>query len=212
MKTALVTTSYLIPDDRFNKIIKYIDYYKNATSWDIIVLDNASPKEQYDKFCLETNNKCKIIRYDEHHGRPSHMDYKYLWRAVHSLQGFLKEYDKIVYTDNDFFILDHKMIDYINDLKDGWTTFWCEKYKFPETGCHVVVKNCPEYDNFVNCNLQEFYDRYNNKNVMERLLPITKVETQFIGERYGEISSPQQDFMQYYAQCPSEIKLIFKGK
>jgi hypothetical protein len=217
LRTALVTTSYLEPQERYDRMMRFLNYYTDEvkTDWDIIILDNASKSELLDIFCLETGSpfdKCGVYSFPEHYDRPSHLDYKYLWRAVHKLQDFFKDYDKIVYMDNDFYILKQSMIDYINNLQNGWTTFYCNKYKFPETGCHVVLKDCEQYKNFVNCSLEDFFKKHNNT-LMEHELPVTHIEHKFIGDRYGEKCLPQTKDMDYYAQAfDNSIKLKFEMK
>lgn len=216
MKTLLVTTSYLEPKQRYERIIRFLDFYKAQAkvTWDIMVLDNASPLELYNKFIADAKHSVyhdmKSIRYAEHYDRPSHLDYKYLWRAVHQLQTFFDQYDKIVYMDNDFYILKQSMIDYINALSSGWTTFWCGKYGFPETGCHIIVKGCKEYDDFIACGMEQFFEQH-NKTLMEHELPVTHVEHMFSGDRYGETNHPQTKEMDYYAQnYENKVNLKFE--
>lgn len=211
MKTALVTTSYLEGQDRYDRAVKFVNYYKDEVKvdWDMYVLDNHSSMEVYTKFLNEVKDKTKLVRFPEHFGRPSHLDYKYLWRAVFHLQNILMSYDKVVYMDNDFYILKQSMIDYVNALDNGWTTFWCGTYGFPETGCHVVTKDCKEYQDFVACGMEQFFEKYNGK-LMEHELPVTHIERKFVGDRYGERNQPQKSEMDYYAQAHNpKIKLRF---
>lgn len=207
MKTAIFTTTYLVPQERFDKTVKFLDYYSRKTNYDIYVLDNNSPLEKAIELQL-LFPQIKIIRYDEHFDRPSHLDYKYLWRAVFDLQNYFNEYEKIIYMDNDFYILSDKMFNYINDLKDSWTTFWCKMHQFPETGCHIILKNDPNYTNFIkDLTLQNFINLYNNS-CMENTLPVSKIEKSFNGDRFGELKDPPKlDGLDFWAQAKLEDRI-----
>lgn len=201
MKTAIVTTSFLEPQERFDKTIKFINHYKKHTKWDIIVLDNCSPKELLEKFHTEGN--VITISFDKHLPRDSHLSYPYLWRAVYYLKTLLKGYDRLIYCDNDFFMLSDKMFKYVEDIKEGWVTFFCPRHQFPETGCHIITKDCPEYENFV---ADGKFMKYNGF-TMETTLPVTKVEKDMIGDRFGEFENkPDFRTVDFWAQATLEDK------
>ena len=205
MKTALVTTTYLEPEVRLLKTQKFIDYYTLIVpQWDLIVLDNASPLEICYPFYAK-NSQVQFQRYVTHYGRPSHLDYKYLWRAVWEIKNILEEYDKVVYMDNDFFIRSGRMVQFINELKDGWTTFWCPRFTMPETGCHVVAGRAFAYHDWI---VQHSPDHFNGRYMMETVLPCT-VDKTMVGDRYFEdgdsapYAAPAKDY-DFWAQARLE--------
>lgn len=210
MRTCIVTTCYLDSEERIEKTKKFIKHYSLNTLYDIYVLDNASPKEHLDrtKEYYKKDDHIIICPLEPHFDRPSHLDYKYLWRAVHKLQDLFKIYDKIIYMDNDFYMISDKMFKYVEDLNSGWTTFYSHHYNFPETGCHIITKDCQEYKNFVNMSQDEFIAKYNLQ-TMENILPVTHVEKGMIGDRYGEFKDKDKidkSTIDYWAQATLEDK------
>ena len=188
MKTAIVTTCHLDNEDYYLKTKKFIDYYetfcKDLRSDTIFLIDNASSKENRDKM-IENYYFIQIVEFKDFLGRESHLSYPYLWRAVYHLKELLNDYDKIIYMDNDFYITSSKLANFINNLETGWTTLWCPKHQFPETGIHILMKDCKEYQDFVKSG--DFMEH--NGRTMETALPVTKVEKSFKGDRWSEYQS-----------------------
>ncbi len=212
MKTVLVTTTYLIPQERYDKTIKFLDYYLKKTNYDILVLDNHSSANSSETLNdlrkhYANEQRISIISYTNHYDRPAWHDYKYLWRAVHHLQHLFPAYDKVVYMDNDFYMISPKMFDYVDKLNSGWTTFWAPRYKFPETGCHVLIKGCKNYDDFVNMPMEDFIQK-NNLTLMETRLPVTLVNKDLVGDRYPERETipTSYDGIDFWAQARLEDK------
>lgn len=215
MKTALVTTIWLDNEEYQKKIIKFLGYYLTECldlKFDhLYIIDNGSDPREINKVdALVTGEPVSFIRYMEHYDRPSHLDYKYLWRAVYTFKDIFKEgYDKIIYMDSDFYALSSKMVNHINDIDSGWHTFWCKKHGFPETGCYVLTRDCENYKNFVNMSYVDFIQS-NNNNVMEQRLPVTSIEKSFIGDRwseYGKSEIPEKS--DFSAQTVIEMKVKY---
>ena len=207
MRTCIVTTTFLEPEERFKKTEKFLDYYLAKTKYDIIVLDNHSPRAELDKlrdkYEPTDSHRVTIVSLEPHYNRPSHLDYKYLWRAVHFLQHMFVNYEKIIYMDNDFYMVSDKMFEYVASLDSGWTTFYCQEHVFPETGCHVLLE-CPEYDDFIDMDQEAFIYKYNGK-TMEDTLPVTHVERNMLGDRYGELhNKPDKSIVDFWAQATLE--------
>lgn len=94
-------------------------------------------------------------------------------------------FDKIIHIESDAYLLSDRIISYCNELHEGWIGFWSGKYNFPESAIQIVNR-----DQFAACRL--FFDKaysqhlYNPHIDIERLIPFTKVNKTFIGDRYGE--------------------------
>lgn len=215
MKTALVTTCYLNIDDYFDKTNKFCNYYYSLQNDlnidDIILIDNASCKGARIGLLNWINEDCpiRIVHFKDFLGRDSHLSYPYLWRAVYHLKELFKDYDKVIYMDNDFYITSSKLTDYINNLNSGWTTLWCPKHKFPETGIHIVTKDCKEYQDFVKSgNFME-----HNGRMMETKLPVTEVNKTFKGDRWSEYQNSESipEEADFSAQTPLGWKVNYNG-
>lgn len=197
MKTILVTTCWLGNQEYIDKTKKFINYYSelqgsNIHNDQILLLDNASPF----KSVINMNDfysEALIQRFHNHLPRTSILGYPYLWRAVYFFQELFKEYDKIVYMDNDFFLTSDKAISLVNNFNSGYMSFYCNKHKFPETGIQVVTKDCKEYWDFVKgLSEEEFIAKYTGK-MMETHLPLTHIEKDLIGDRWSEYGIIEQD-------------------
>lgn len=210
-KTALVTTCYLNDPVFFERTVRWINYYLNQPHnlqfKDIVLLDNASDVSKIKTLQFMVDNKVKVHSFRDHLPRTSHLEYPYLWRAVDYFKRLLNDYDRVVYMDNDFFLLSSKMCSHINELKNTWWSPYCIKYQFPETGLQVVTKDYLPYLEFV----KSPYMSYNGR-CMETTLPVT-VDKTFSGDRYSEYPGPfiQTEFMDFAAQMRLEDKVGFLG-
>lgn len=186
MKTAIVTTCYLSVGDYYLKTKKFINYYtaSNIEHDNIILLDNASSFKNIASLSEVTFNHL-IQRFPIHMPRTSLLEYPYLWRAVYFFQEIFKEYDKIIYMDNDAYLLSPKAIEWVNKFEEGWESPWCPRHNFPETGIQVVT-NCDKYKNFVKrfANEKDFIYTFNGE-MMETTLPVS-INKDLIGDRHSE--------------------------
>jgi hypothetical protein len=214
MKTCIVTTIWLDNEIYKQKLIKLLGYYltelRGLNFSHFYIIDNGSDPQEIRKIqSLVIGEPVSFIRYTEHFDRPSHLDYKYLWRSVYTMKDILKNYDKVIYIDSDFYILSSKMVDYINKLDSGFTTFFCPKHGFPETGSYVLTKDCKNYSNFVNKPWDQFVQD-NNNHVMETRLPVTHIEKNLTGNRYSEYPMDIPDDADFSGQTLLETKVKFK--
>ncbi len=215
MKTILVTTSWLDNEHYLKRTIRFVNYYsaiKDRMNIDkILIIDNASSESS---ITLLQNNVAippEILTHTEHFGRPSHLDYKYLWRAAYYHKHlFAQGYEKIIYADSDFYILSDKMVDFVNK-STGWVSPWCPLHNFPETGLQIIT-DCKEYQDFVKDIKPGEYPH--NGQCMERVLPLTHVEKNLIGNRYTETPNFQQvPQMDFYAQnFRDDVQVLFGVK
>lgn len=175
-KTLLLTTAYLDNPIYKDKTIKFVDYYKKHFN-DIHILDNGGREDHK----IEGTT---IRTLTPHYTRESHLSYKYLWRAVYFYQHYFHMgYDRIVYMDNDAYLLSDKAFTWANNF-NGWGSPFCKKHNFPETGIQIITP-CDKYNNFVSgLTENEFITKYNLL-CMETTLPV-EVNKDLVGDRYSE--------------------------
>lgn len=210
MKTALVTTCYLNDKEYLQKTVKWINYYAalNKLEYDIIyLLDNASDPQNIELLKANIFKHVYIHSFKEHLPRSAHLEYPYLWRAVDYLKYLLEGgYDKVIYMDNDFYLLSEKAIDYVNKVKSGWISFYCNKHKFPETGIQIITKDNENYKNFLKTGDLMSY----NGKMMETTLPLSEVNKDLVGDRYSEyLVTDQTPEMDFYAQTRASTFLLY---
>lgn len=219
MKTCLVTTAYITDDIRRQQTIKYLKYYTNPSIMNdmghemIYVMENGSSKEKIQEFleeCKQISNKIAVIHFEQHYPREGHLIYKYLWRALFNLQKLFKAYSKVIYTDNDFYVLNNKCANFIKNLDNCWASFYCHRHKFPETGIQILTKNNQTYKDFRNNNWDKFVNlELWNGMTMEVTIPVTVYKDVLIGDRYSEYGSIP-DNVDYAAQVKLEDKVEYE--
>jgi hypothetical protein len=215
MRTVLYSTLYLNGSDlfgnnRLERTVRYLDYYhslKDRLGFDKVVFaDNVSDYELISQLIDRSKSYVSIHRYREHIPRLSVTDYGYCWRGVWDMKRLIDEgYEKIITIDTDAFILTSRMADWVRDLKDGWSTVWCNRYNFPESALHVLCK--PAFPLFEEM-IKKDWRTLNGKVFMESTLPY-KVEYKFNSDRWGETKTPQDVGMDLYCQCPLGLPLKF---
>lgn len=178
MKTILITTAYLDNKEYEDKTIKFVEHYSKHFD-EIEIIDNGSTQEH-------NIEGATISTFHPHYTHESHLSYKYLWRALYQFQYYLSVgYDRIVYCDNDAFMLSDKMFDWAKNV-EGWASPFCIKHNFPETGIQVITKNCKAYQDFVGgLSEKDFIDMFNGL-TMETTLPLTDVNKDLKGDRWSE--------------------------
>ena len=201
MKTFIFCTSYIGENSSANNHKRYerwVRYYSDKAALfgaDRLVLidDGSSSINLKNVNIVETNalpytleDGPTLFHFEKNLGRPTHNDYQGWWRSfTYSMNIALKyEYEKIIHIESDFFILTTEMIQYIKDLTTGWTAFYSEFLRLPESALQIICK-----DQFSAFQLRYEEVKRNNfraNRIAERYLPFTHVERKFSGDRLGE--------------------------
>jgi hypothetical protein len=115
-------------------------------------------------------------------------------------------YEKIIHLESDAYLVTQKICDYIDSLNSGWVSFYCPKYRFPETSIQVICK-----DNFDKLKQMSSVplDSYKTS-LAEDVIPFTHVESNLVGDRYGECTDKQIPEVDYYNQCKPKTIIKFK--
>ena len=171
-------------------------HYGNA--WPIYVIDNGSSPEACAKVRAQYPD---ITLYNAPHleyGREPHA-YPHVWRFYDHLKTLFDEYEKVIVLATDAYILSQRLVDYIEGIDFGWTALWCHNH--PATEISVIVRGCKAFDDFA-------ADPYKLMGNMEEVVvPLTRIEKYFTGNRYGELNwrpgdTPTVAEMDYFTQVP----------
>jgi hypothetical protein len=98
-------------------------------------------------------------------------------------------YEKVIHLESDAFIISPRMEDYINEISNGWETFWCPKWRLPETSIQVIAGN--SLNDYLELSLIP-YEKFSGKppdpnpSQGESWLRFTHIHKEFKGDRYGE--------------------------
>jgi hypothetical protein len=198
MKTIIFCTSYI--DDTNNaRYRKWIDYYYDKldlfNAGNLFLIDDGSAgiflNDQVE--IVKSNDlpgslksNINLFHFENHLGRPSRKNYAGWWRSFTFSIKLAEKYniDKIIHIESDYFIVSRKMIDFIAKITEGWTVFYSRFYGFPETAIQIICKDSFEKLNKAYTNAIE--SDYQFKKIAELVLPFSKTEKGFIGDRFGE--------------------------
>ncbi|WP_428492542.1 hypothetical protein [Rhodopila sp.] len=103
------------------------------------------------------------------------------------MSGIRGGFDRIVHIESDAFLISGRAVKFFNECDRGWVSLWCRSYQWPESTMQIINK-----DSFKAA--EEFFSRpysdYTKQpyKPMEKLLPITSINKDLVGDRYGEIS------------------------
>ena len=226
-KTLVFCTSYFETEAvYFLRYKKWISYYLSldfAKDKDFFMLDDHSNLEVadnlYNFITEDITEDTKIEKMNFYH-------FKERWGSYHTAnhpgwyRSFLFSldiaktlgYEKIIHIESDLFLLSPEICNYITDLDSGWVSFRCPSYKFPESSLQVINKDYyEEFEKFKEETLEKGLENMDAYNV-EWIIPFSKVEEGFKGDRYGERKTPQSLTMDYYAQGNLFQNFIFDQK
>ena len=194
-KTLLFCTSFAanrhIWDTRYGAWL--LALLRGSLQYDqMLMIDDASPvmpswqgvNVVADAPDARADSKVAIYRFNTYFGRYENGVFPGWFRSF----GFAGEYaercgfDKILHIESDAFLITPRIHEYFNARTTGWTALWCPLHSLPESGLQMIAgRDIQDYRAFMSRPYEELRD-----NLIERLMPFTRVEKQFIGDRYGE--------------------------
>ena len=149
-----------------------------------------------------------IFHFPDNLGRPSVYDYPGWYRSFMFAATYARAYgfDKLIHIESDAFLITERIQLYCNEIADDWVTFFGPHHGYPETGLQIIAgKGLTQLNLISAIPYEEFKGR-----PIETLLPFTRVETKFVGDRYGEYLGyvpPEADWtMQTYNRSASSAK------
>lgn len=218
MRTAIFCTSY-IDQINYSRYEKWINYYSGKINlFDsnyLFLIDDGSPKTDFDnrieiinadKLPGSLNKNIHLFHFENHLGRPGRRDYQGWWRSFTFSVKLAEKYniDKLIHIESDFFVTSPRMIDYMANITEGWTVFHSRFYNFPETAIQVICKD--SFGDLNKIHQQAVDSDYKFKKIAERILPFSKVEKGFTGDRLGEIKVLRGWLKKY--KMPLEIDYV----
>lgn len=196
MRSIVFCTSFIPSASEWSARYKrWLDYHRQLFPEQIkfFIIDDASP---YVPSCNQINcigasdefkiieSRNTLVRFDSHLGRHSLLSYPGWWRSFLYSVSIARSMNakKIIHIESDAFILSSRLLKYITDIDEGWTTLWTPSYNMPETAIQVICS-----DQFHKLEAFAHKDRTEFDGLLaENLLPFTKINKNFIGDRYGE--------------------------
>lgn len=98
-------------------------------------------------------------------------------------------YEKVIHVESDAFIISERMQVYVNSVVDGWMTFWCPRYRLPETSIQIIAGSAlADYVAMSTMPYELFAGRPADPDPSQGAswLKFSASNQMFIGDRYGE--------------------------
>lgn len=211
-QTAILAPCYLdgkdlIGNDRLERNIEFLRYYRENPLWTILgqpsvfLIDNGSKRS------LMAQLGITVVGMDHLAHGPEKHDYPYCWRALYFAQQLIgRGYDKILFIDSDMYILKFGLAKFLGSVQTGWRATWSNTHDFPESSLHVLCRDAfPVFEKYCET---PWENRVGT--MMEKDLPFTHIDRQFLVDRYGELGAPSQSpNMDAYGQRPLTVPLEF---
>ncbi len=228
MKTLVFCTSFFDNKELYLKRYKkWIDYYSShhlmidkhffliddSSNLDLIHDPKINIYIENKKIHYRESNKITIFSFNDRKGQNwSHnsANNEGWWRSfcmsikIAEIYGF----SKIVHIESDAFLISNRVMNYINNLEEGWVALWANKYYFPESSIQVICNDqFDNFNNFISCGYQEL----SKKGYAEEILPFTHVERGFLGDRFGEKYLNQIYGVDYICQVKNDVNIVADG-
>lgn len=214
MKTLLFCTSYAASDETWElRYRRWLDFFGRSTLHkdQLLMIDDGSPKlpswrgvkllrELPERQPAE---KAVLFHFADNLGRPDVLDYPGWYRSFTFAAVYARKYGftKVVHVESDSFVFSRRMIDYLNELQTGWTTFWCPRWNFPESCIQVIGSD--QLEAYAALAAVPYSGKLSGHRI-EELLPFTEVRKDFVGDRFGEYESWLPDKIDFGCQIPEE--------
>ena len=209
-RTLLFCTSYCADAGAWRaRERRWLDYYRDVPLRRdaVFLIDDASPYVTDDPDVatldalperLPEGPRAFVYRFATHEGRHGLYGHRGWWRSflfsltIARTLGFAR----IVHIESDAFLLSRRIVDRFNALDDGWTAFWFPAYGVPEPALQVIADD--QFDAMASLAARSLDDL--TQDLAENMLPFTRIERNFSGNRYGEMRGRIPGYADYACQ------------
>ncbi len=205
---------------RWKRWIQFYDARKHLFGAErIILIDDGSPPENIPRniHVIDADmplpdklpDRPVMFRFQRHYGRQSLNVFPGWWRSFTFSSQIANRYSlsKIIHCESDAFVLSTHLASHIKTLSTGWTALWCPRFNFPESAIQVIYSDSlGMLGNFFRYGKTLWFQEV----FPERILPFTRIETGFKGDRYGEYRDDYPDDADY--ACQSSMRMEFEQK
>lgn len=134
-------------------------------------------------------------------GRAAVYDYPGWFRSFTFVATYAQAYgfERIIHIESDAYLISSRIQQYCNEVEDDWVTFLGPRHDYPETAIQVIAGRSLAlyYDTCARP-----YEDFAGK-AIEEMLPFTRVERGFLGDRFGEYLTYVPQEADWTTQAPS---------
>jgi len=214
-KTLLFCTSYFSDQQRWlSRYERWLEHHQ-AISWPVdavAVIDDGSPILPHSESVAAIDAASlgrvafpsrSLVRFKDNLGRQGTLQYPGWWRSfqlaldISEIYGFTK----IVHVESDSYLLSTKILQFIEQTNTGWTLFWSEHFRLPETAIQIICHDV--FDDFAKIREKGPHGLANQ--LAEHFLPHTQVVKTFTGDRYSEFGAAIPRNADYAVQVTPEM-------
>jgi hypothetical protein len=164
----------------------------------------------------ELSAQVNCVTFIENLGRESVLCYPGWWRSFTYSLAVAEHFgmQRIIHIESDFFVLSDRLIQFIKEKNNGWTSLYSRHYDFPETGIQIIAADAFPLLRTVLENVRR--EEFRCEREAELLLPFTEIERGFKGDRFGEVGvlekwlldNPIGSKIDYIGQIPSNSEVV----
>lgn len=205
-ETLLFCTSFVDNKEHLLRYKRYLKYYFPRLSKlgadKLFLIDDGSPRRWLNKLELKiydaeklpdkiTDQVC-IIHFKNNLGRPLLTLIPGWWRSFtfSAVLAIKYNFKKLIHIESDAYVLSDKMMDWIRETSDEWTSVYTNYYFYAETNIQIIPrKRIPILYQFWKLGKEFWYKNgcADIQYIPEYVLPIRNVnKTDFKGDRWGE--------------------------
>lgn len=201
MKTFVFCTSYSNTQERWTDLFgRWINYLENSSlEYDQLLLidDGSAVLPDWEGVDVINENqlpvtvpdsRAVIYHFEKNEGYRGHADYPGWYRSFMFAAEYAERYGftKIIHIESDAFLITPRITTYVNELEQGWTTFWCPRHNFAENNIQIIAGSSVQ--DFIDWKNQKIsYDNYRGT-CAEFWTPYTLINRDFKGDRWGEFA------------------------
>lgn len=111
-------------------------------------------------------------------------------------------YERAIHVESDAYLITRRLQDRIEATHRGWSALWCPRHRMPEMAVQVIAgRHRRRWLDLC----RKPYESWLSGTLHERVIPWSRIERGFVGDRYGEMGGAVPRDADYAAQTPPDL-------
>lgn len=173
------------------------------------------PNEQFVRLCDGTENipsfsqdQLTVIHWSDALPRIDQWTCPGYYRSLYTLARCAKEqnFDKLIYCEWDFFVLNRAMMEEIAAIDHGLIAYWVPRYLFAES--NLIICGKEHFQVLLDAAVTNSDKALTTETIAENSFPWTEVRKHRVGDRYPEFREDIPLNADYCAQVPVDMTVL----